>query len=362
MDIAIIQTAHSPLNLELPAGMERVEIEELEGLTRHGHRVRFYANRVLGTREGVHQIADYERVGIFSDYWYALKAYLKCRSSDVILAHYLPKLALFSPQRCFIYFHGQAVFALPLKRFGWARKRYQKAQYIFCSRYVRDAFAQEHPEIDASRLHVLYNGVDQEKFSPRGKANAGRKRFSFHGRWARDKGILVLLEAVSMLESKRRDFECYLIGSPELPVLTPESRKTGELVMDRAAALSSVKLTGAVKQSDLPDLISTMDFGVVPSVYPEPFGIVNLEYMACGKPVVASAVGGIPEVVNNKVTGLLVQPDDPHKLAAAIEEMLDNDQKCRQMGEEARKLVLESFTWEKHIEQLMAIINDTGRQ
>ncbi len=98
-----------------------------------------------------------------------------------------------------------------------------------------------------------------------------------------------------------------------------------------------------------------MDFGVVPSTYPEPFGIVNLEYMACGLPVVATEVGGIPEVVVDGKTGLLIEPNNPQALAAAIEKLLNAPDLRIKMGNAGRKRVEQNFTWGKHMQQLIEI-------
>jgi glycosyltransferase involved in cell wall biosynthesis len=144
----------------------------------------------------------------------------------------------------------------------------------------------------------LYNGVDIEKFCPSTrKRREGRVRLSFHGRWSEKKGILVLLRAVRILESKRSDFECYIAGSPEVPFPTPESRRVGDVVLEMMKGLRSTKLVGAMPHDDLPAFIQDMDLGIVPTISPEPFGIVNLEYMACGLPVIATRTGGIPEIV-----------------------------------------------------------------
>ncbi len=93
---------------------------------------------------------------------------------------------------------------------------------------------------------------------------------------------------------------------------------------------------------------------VVPSVY-EPMGIVNLEAMACETPVVASRVGGIPEVVEDGVTGLLVPPADPPALAAAVNELLRDPERGREMGKAGRRRVLEHFTWRAVAERTLEL-------
>jgi glycosyltransferase involved in cell wall biosynthesis len=357
-DIAIIQTPHSQLNLLMPAGMERVELEELKRLARLGHRTKLYANNVTGTKENIVQIAGYKKVGIVRDYLFSLKSLYRSREADFIIAYYLPRMALLAPQRTYVYFQGDAIMNLPLKRFGWALERYRKARYIFCSDHIRRVFEGKHPEIDRSRLSVLHNGVDTDHFKPKERSGSDKVRFSYHGRWVEKKGILVLLEAVGMLERTRDDFECHIAGGADVPFATADSILADRKIKQKASGLKTVKLPGPVKYSDLPDFINRMDFGVVPSIFAEPFGLVNLEYMACAKPVIASDVGGIPEVFNDREHGLLVRPNDPSALAKAIEYMLDHPEDREKMGRNARAHVVERFTWDRHVENLMGILTD----
>jgi glycosyltransferase involved in cell wall biosynthesis len=356
LSIAIVQTPHSALNLSLPAGMERVALEELRLLTERGHKVNIYANKVSGKHPNVVCLGKIEKITHWNELFFLMIFLALNFKAKLRIGFYTPLLALLAPKKSLIYFHGEAVLALPLERYQWASKRYNQSQYLFCSDYVRKRFIERHPQINKDKLFTLYNGVDPQLFLPSNNPRRdGWVRFSFHGRWVEDKGILVLLEAIRILEKKRTDFEFFLGGSPEVPYPTPRSIKVGERVNENVKDLRTVRLYGAITYNKLPAFIQNMDFGIVPSVYPEPFGIVNLEYMACGLPVVATRVGGIPEIVTDRETGLLVEPNDPQALASAIEILLDNSDLRIKMGKAARKHVEKNFTWEKHIEQLLEI-------
>ena len=98
-----------------------------------------------------------------------------------------------------------------------------------------------------------------------------------------------------------------------------------------------------------------MDVGVVPSLLQEPFGLVNIELMACGLPVIASRVGGIPEIVLDGVTGLLVEPNDPQALSEAMAKLLDDPELRKRMGENARKHVVQNFSLETYLDRLSEI-------
>jgi starch synthase len=112
-----------------------------------------------------------------------------------------------------------------------------------------------------------------------------------------------------------------------------------------------------VPVDDVVQLYSHAAVFACPSVY-EPFGLINLEAMACGTAVVASAVGGILEVVEDGVTGLLVPPARPDDLAGAIRKLLDDPKRARQMGAAGRKRVEDKFSWASVAERTESVYRD----
>jgi alpha-maltose-1-phosphate synthase len=112
-----------------------------------------------------------------------------------------------------------------------------------------------------------------------------------------------------------------------------------------------------VPRDDVVQLYSHAACFACPSVY-EPFGLINLEAMACGTPVVASAVGGIPEVVVDGETGLLVPPGDPGILAAALGRLLADPARGARLGTAGRRRVEERFSWERIAERTIAVYED----
>ena len=115
-----------------------------------------------------------------------------------------------------------------------------------------------------------------------------------------------------------------------------------------------------VQRDDVVQLYSHATCFACPSVY-EPFGIINLEAMACGTPVVASAVGGIPEVVVDGETGLLVPPGNPALLAAALGRVLADTGFGASLGSAGRRRVEERFSWERIAERTLAVYEDARR-
>jgi alpha-maltose-1-phosphate synthase len=223
--------------------------------------------------------------------------------------------------------------------------------------------------IDPDRVRVIYNGIDPLRYTrierPEIVARYGidpnRPYVLFVGRITRQKGILHLVRALPLLEPGVQVALC--AGAPD----TPEIRQEMKELIHRARTETENPIhwiTQMVPEDDLVALYSHAVLFVCPSVY-EPFGIINLEAMACGTPVVASAVGGIPEVVVHEKTGLLVpfapagpadsEPADPHRfardLAQAINGLLRQPEKRAAMGTAARERVEEHFSWRSIAEQ-----------
>ncbi len=215
---------------------------------------------------------------------------------------------------------------------------------------VLDCYPTVHPE----RVHVVRNGIDTNTYRPveetdairRLGADPARPIVAFVGRITRQKGVGHLLAAAQHIDAGAQLLLC--AGAPDTAEIETEIRTA-------VAALSAAR-PGVIW---VPDMLSTADVRQVlsaatvfacPSVY-EPLGIVNLEAMACGTAVVASAVGGIPEVVDDGVTGLLVPYDeqDPEafqrNLAHRINELLANPDRVTTMGQAGRKRAVTEFSW-----------------
>ena len=219
-----------------------------------------------------------------------------------------------------------------------------------------------YPEVDEARVHVIYNGIDvaQYRKTPATEAlvmygvDPSAPYVLFVGRITRQKGVVHLVDAVKHLPAGMQVVLC--AGSPDTPEMEQEMRVHVETA--RAAGGNIVWIEKMVTKQEAIELYSNCRVFCCPSVY-EPFGIINLEAMACGAPVVASAVGGILEVVVDGVTGLLVPFDaDPvtgfpidadrfaRDLAARIAELMANPSLCARMGAAGRKRVEQTFAWQ----------------
>jgi glycosyltransferase involved in cell wall biosynthesis len=196
----------------------------------------------------------------------------------------------------------------------------------------------------ASKTHVVYGGVDTERFRP---GSSVRRGVLFVGRITPHKGIDRLLRALPP------ETPLTIAGTGGHDRREPERSYPGFL---RALATEDVTFAGDVPEAQLPDLYRGAEVFVLPSVHgtvygkivaiSELLGLSVLEAMASGTPVIASRIGGLPEVVRDGETGYLVTPGDVDELRDRIAELVADPSRARRMGEAGRQLVIERFTWE----------------
>ena len=244
---------------------------------------------------------------------------------------------------------------------------------IAVSAGMRDDLVGCYPGVDPARVRVVHNGIDPSRWAPdtgtgtlvRLGIDPDRPYVMWIGRVTRQKGITHLLDAARHLDPAAAIVLC--AGAADTPGLADEvSSAVGALRTERDGVHW---VEGMLPEPDVVQLMSHAAVFVCPSTY-EPFGLINLEAMACEVPVVASAVGGIPEIVVDGVTGRLVgferredgSPADPARFAAdlagAIDELLADPGRAGEMGRAGRARVVEAFTWEAIAERTAGIYRE----
>jgi starch synthase len=225
---------------------------------------------------------------------------------------------------------------------------------IAVSGAVRQDVIDCYPQVDSKRIHVIHNGIDPEIYrpdpSPETLARLGidpdRPYAFFNGRITRQKGLPLLLSAALDLDPRYQ--LVIAASSPDTAEIGAEVDALAERVRPKRGSL--VWINRFLPREDLIRLHTGATVFVCPSIY-EPFGLVILEAMACETAVVASRVGGIPEIVVEGETGYLVDydPEQPEaftsRLAERIEQVLSDPARAARMGKAGRERVLETFGW-----------------
>jgi glycosyltransferase involved in cell wall biosynthesis len=195
------------------------------------------------------------------------------------------------------------------------------------------------------RADVIPCGVDTELFRPGPRPDGGPQRLVVVGRLVTRKGIGNVIEALGRLVREDHDVELVVAGGPSGSSIDvdPEVERLRALA-ERLGVADRVRFIGGKARTEVPELMRTADVVVTVPWY-EPFGIVPLEAMACGRPVVGSAVGGLLDTIVPGTTGELVPPRDPQALAGALRELLADPERRRRYGEAGRERAVALYDW-----------------
>ncbi len=240
---------------------------------------------------------------------------------------------------------------------SWAeRQAYETAQAIVAVSYgMRADVLDAYPFVDPDRVHVIHNGIDTTMYSPdpsgeileRFGIDSTRPYVIFVGRITRQKGLAHLLAAARAFDPDIQLVLC--AGAPDTTEIAAETEASvGSLAESRSGV---IWIRDMLPRAELVPLLTQAAVFVCPSVY-EPLGIVNLEAMACETAVVASAVGGIPEVVADGLTGLLVPclpvpaAEFEAGLAEAVNTLCGDPARAAAMGRAGRERAVHEFSWD----------------
>ncbi len=232
---------------------------------------------------------------------------------------------------------------------------------IAVSQGTKEDIERSYPDVDSRRIHVIYNGIDLAEYQKTAEKKALLDHgvdpdvpyLLFVGRITRQKGVTHLVDAIRYLPAETQVVLC--AGAPDTPEIASELREKVNAARRHHPRI--VWIEKMVTRQETIQLYSHARVFCCPSVY-EPFGIINLEAMACRAPVVASSTGGIKEVVVNDETGYLVPfeqdpvtgfPSEPEifakDLGSRINELLMDENKCRRFGDAGRRRVEDIFSW-----------------
>ena len=247
---------------------------------------------------------------------------------------------------------------------SWVEKNaFESADAVIAvSNGMRRDILRSYPKLDPAKVSTVYNGIDLDRWKPTSDAGVlaelgidpDRPTVVFVGRITRQKGLPYLLRAIQSLPQDVQVVLC--AGAPDTPEILEEVAAGVRALQELRTGL--IWIDRLLDQRSLSVVLSSATVFVCPSVY-EPLGIVNLEAMACGLPVVGTATGGIPEVVEDGVTGVLVPidqltdgtgtPVDPDRfvrdLTAALMQVLRDPERAAEMGRAGRLRAQLMFSW-----------------
>lgn len=240
---------------------------------------------------------------------------------------------------------------------------------IAVSARMKDSILEAYPRIDDSRVHVVLNGIDTELWAPRPTfeeaensvltelgVDPNRPIVAFVGRITRQKGVEHLVKAAAHFDEGVQLVLC--AGAPDTPEI---AARTTALVEELQAQRDGIFwVQNMLERERIQEILTAADTFVCPSIY-EPLGIVNLEAMACGTAVVASDVGGIPEVVVDGETGTLVHYDEndvetfERDIAEQVNAMVADAERAKKFGVAGRERAVDKFSWATIAQQTVDI-------
>jgi len=229
-----------------------------------------------------------------------------------------------------------------------------------CSSFLRDTFAPRSPNLGA-KTRVIFNGVNAGLFYPKEDIRETKTIF-FVGRFDQEKGVLQLLRAYARLLDRHPDAVLVISGTTgfgihrETDYVSKVRNLAQSLIDSRKARIS---FPGYIHHDkDLPAWFQRATVCASPSLFQEPFGLVNAEAMACATPVVGSNRGGIPEVLGE--AGILVNPDDAEQFAAAIADILERPDYRAALGRAAYLRCRQMFDWDVIARRWVSFLEEAG--
>jgi D-inositol-3-phosphate glycosyltransferase len=379
MKVSMVSEHASPLAAigGVDAGGQNVHVAQLAGaLARRGHDVTVYTRRDDPRLPGLVETADgyavrHVRAGpaaavpkdellpYMAEFATELAADWSVRPPDVTHAHFwmsgtasvsagaatgIPVVQTYHALGTVKRRHQGRMDTSPPERIATERRVGRSVARVVatCSDEVRELARMSVPR---HRVTVVPCGVDVGQFTPGppGRVPGGPRRLLVVGRLVERKGVADVIRAMPHLPG----VELVVAGGPPadgLPV-DPEAVRL-QCTAEESGVADRVRLLGQVSRVDMPALMRSADVVVAVPWY-EPFGIVPLEAMACGRPVVASAVGGLTDTVVDGVTGLLVPPRDPRALTAVLRDLLDSPRLGAQLGQAGLARARTHYTWEQ---------------
>ena len=284
----------------------------------------------------------------------------RLRHRDVLHIHNRPQWVRIL--RSFGY-HGALVLHLQNNHLGhWSAPMLDELardvdRLAVCSRFLFDTFAPRSQAL-CDKTEIIFNGVNTALFFPREEFREA-KTILFAGRFAAEKGVLQLVRAYKRVLRVHEDARLVIAGSfgfgrDEETSYVQQVRALADRITRNGKG--DIRFTGYLHHDqELPSWFQRATIFCCPSLFPEPFGLVNAEAMACATPVVGANRGGIPQVLGD--TGRLVDPENAGQFAGTVSELLSNAAECRRLGRAALIRARQFFDWSEVSEEWIAFLH-----
>ncbi len=300
---------------------------------------------------------------------YGLRMAKHVRHFDVVVIHNEPNLLLFMrkmpQQKIFLHMHNEHLCIKLFRPFY--RHALKKVNTIICvSDYIRRASIQHFPEF-ADKFTVVFNATDPEVFKPYGceaitqlkdvlAIEPGKTYLLYVGRLTELKGVHILIKAFEQIHAKRPNTRLVIAGSSFFGGAAKTTYEQSLVELAKSVS-QSIIFTGYIAHEKLKYLYSAVDLVILPSVWQDPCPLVVLEALASGTCLLATNVGGVPEVLEHKVVGELVPAADANALSNAVKTILANPQQKAKMEQAGRQKMIEHYAWPRLVAELEALFS-----
>ncbi len=297
-------------------------------------------------------------------YSYGMRVAKAVQGFDVVYLHNEPNILLFlrkrPGQKIVLHMHNDHLSMRLFRRFY--RRALAKADRVICvSDYIRRQAVSHFPEY-ADKFCVVFNATDPDVFKPYGdeaarqlegviKIEQGKQYLLYVGRLTPAKGVHVLIEAFREIHRNMPDVRLIITGSSFFGGAAKTAYEQ-QLVNLAEPVNDAIVFTGYLPHEKLKYLYSIVDVIVLPSVWQDPCPLVVLEAMASATCLVSSAVGGIPEVIENGKNGVMVDPANAGALARAVCNALSEPETMLRMGGDARQKIIAGYTWDRLVQEI----------
>ncbi|MGF1481322.1 MAG: glycosyltransferase family 4 protein [Cyanophyceae cyanobacterium] len=305
--------------------------------------------------------------------WFGIRKYflqqVTQQDPDLIVSHFslfaFPVLNLIKNRPLVTHFHGpwalesdvetQKPLAIKVKSVVESAVYRRSRQFIVLSKTFRDILHQKY-QVPLDKIHIIPGGVDLDRFDIDLSTTEARRKLDWHPdrptifcirRLARRMGLENLIAAIAKIRDRHPDLMLYIAGKGALAATL--QKQIAELELD-----NNVKLLGFVSDEDLPLCYRAANFSVVPTLSLEGFGLIVVESLAAGTPVLGTAVGGIPEILQPFCSDLLFEDSSVEELAVGIDEALTGQRKLPSQ-EACLNYVKDNYTWEKVARQIREV-------